>query len=188
MARVVSVYPRSPLALPDGRIFTAQACGREREDGLWEGWLEFIPHDASAVLRSQRETTQPNLADLEYWATGLTPVYLQGALERTLNPPPASVAPSPAVSVYDKPAPAHASVAEVDDAAPAAEPVLNPFSAYAKGEKLLRRRLGALSRRHLRTIIAGYELIDGSDIDLDALSTAELIELIVGVVRNRLVA
>jgi len=171
MARVVSVYARSPLALPDGRIFTAQACGREREDGLWEGWLEFVPHDASAVLRSQRETTQPNLADLEYWATGLTPVYLQGALERTLTPPPASVAPSPVASVYDEPA-----------------PVLDPFSAYAKGEQLLRRQLGALSRRHLRTIIAGYALIDGSDVDLDALSTAELIELIVGVVRNRLAA
>src|SRR5262245_58882209 len=86
MARVVSIYQRSPLALPDGRIFTAQACGREREGGLWEGWLEFVPHDGSAVLRSQRETTQPNLVDLEYWATGLTPIYLQGALERTLTP------------------------------------------------------------------------------------------------------
>lgn len=185
MARVVSIYQRSPLALPDGRIFTAQACGREREDGLWEGWLEFVPHDASAVLRSQRETTQPNLADLEYWATGLTRVYLQGALDRTLTPPPASGAPSPVASVYDEPAPAHASVADI---APEAEPVLNPFSGYGKGEGLLRRQLGALSRRHLRTIIAGYELIDGSDIDLDALSTAELIELIVGVVRNRLAA
>jgi hypothetical protein len=185
MARVVSIYQRSPLALPDGRIFTAQACGREREDGLWEGWLEFVPHEASAVLRSQRETTQPNLADLAYWATGLTPVYLQGALERTLTPPPPSVAPSPVASVYDEPAPARASLTGT---ASEAEPVLNPFSAYGKGEELLRRQLGALRRRHLRTIIAGYELIDGSDIDLDALSTAELIELIVGVVRNRLAA
>jgi len=169
MARVVSVYQRSPLALSDGRILTAQACGREREDGLWEGWLEFVPDDGSAVLRSQRETTQPNLVDLEYWATGLTPVYLQGALERTLTPPPASVVPPP-----------------VADVASAAGPVLNPFSVYAKGEELLRRQLGALGRRHLRTIIDGYELVDGSDMDLEALSTAELIELIVGVVRNRL--
>jgi len=188
MARVVSVYQRSPLALPDGRIFTPQACGRVREDGLWEGWLEFVPHDGSTVLRSQRETTQPNLADLEYWATGLTPVYLQGALDRTLTPPPASVARPPMASAYDEPAFTHASVANVADVPLDADPVLNPFSVYAKGEELLRRQLGALSRRHLRTIIAGYELVDGSDIDLDALSTAELIELIVAVVHNRLAA
>src|SRR5262249_11997961 len=127
MARVVSIYRRWPLALPDGRIFTAQACGREREDGLWEGGMEFVPYDGSAVPRSQRETTQPNLVALEYWATGLTPIYLQGALERTLTPPPASVAPPPVASVYDE---------------PGAAPVLNPFSVYAKGEELLRRQLG----------------------------------------------
>jgi len=182
MARVVSIYQRSPLTLPDGHIYTAQACGRERDDGMWEGWLEFVPHDRSAVLRSQRETTQPNLVDLEYWATGLTPIYLQGALERTLTPPSAAVAPLSIRSAYDEPAPAHPSVAEV---APEAAPVLNPFSVYAKVEDLLRRQLGALSRRHLLTIIAGYDLVDASGVDLSALSTAELIELIVGTVRRR---
>jgi hypothetical protein len=182
MARVVSIYPRSPLTLPDGRIFTAQACGREREDKLWEGWLEFVPHDGSDVLRSQRETTQPNLADLEYWATGLTPIYLQGALERTLTPPSSVVAPPPISSVYDEPAPAVASSADV---APGAAPVLNPFSVYAKGEDLLRRQLGALSRRHLGAIITGYDLVDDSGVDPAALSTADLIELIVVAVRGR---
>ena len=186
MARVVSIYPRSPLALLDGRVFTAQACGRERQDGLWEGWLEFVPHDGSAVLRSQRETTQPNLADLEYWASGLTPIYLQGALERTLTPQPAVVAPLPVTPAYDAPAPPHTSAAAAADVA--ADPVLNPFSVYAKGEELLRRQLGALSRRHLRAIIAGYDLAARSDVALDALSTAELIELIVDAVRARLAA
>ena len=37
-------------------------------------------------IRSGRETTQPNRQDTAYWATGLTPVYLEGALERALNP------------------------------------------------------------------------------------------------------
>ena len=182
MARVVLVYQRSPLTLPDGRTVLAQACGRQREDGLWEGWLEFVPDDGSTVLRSQRETTQPNLADLEYWATGLTPIYLQGALERTLTPPSAVVTPPPVSSVYDEPAPAVAAAAEVT---PGAAPVLNPFSVYAKGEDLLRRQLGALSRRHLLTIIAGYDLVDDSHAELESLSTAELIELIVGAVRER---
>src|SRR5262249_13191836 len=184
--RVVSIYPRSPLALQNGRVFTAQACGREREDGLWEGWLEFVPHDGSAVLRSQRETTQPNLADLEYWATGLTPIYLQGALERTLTPPPAVVAPPPVTPAYDGPAPPHTSVADAGDVA--ADPVLNPFSAHGKGRGLRRGQPGAPSARHLRAIIAGADLGARAGGPLDALSTAELIELIVDAVRARLAA
>jgi hypothetical protein len=185
MARVLAIYQRSLLTLPDGRVYIAQAVGRQRDDGMWEGWLEFVAQDGEPVLRSQRETTQPNLVDLEYWATGLTPVYLQGALERTLTPatPTAPAAP-PVRSAYEEPAPAHTSVA----GAPEPEPVLNPFSVYAKGEDLLRRQLGALSRRHLLTIIGAYDLADVRDVDLERLSTAELIELIIGAVRGRLAA
>ena len=68
---------------PDGAMYFAQAAGRQREDGLWEGWIEFIGLDESArSICSDRETTQPNRADLEYWAQGLSRVYLQGALAR----------------------------------------------------------------------------------------------------------
>jgi hypothetical protein len=183
MAHVISIYARSPLTLTDGRVYVPQACGRRREDGMWEGWLEFVPSDGAAVLRSERETTQPNLADLEYWASGLTPVYLQGALERTLTPP--AVAPrAPIVpSVYEEPAPSASASAVVED--PPVEPVLNPFAVYAKGEDLLRRQLGALSARHLRSIAVGYDLVNGADLDLQALSTAELIDLIVDAVSRR---
>ena len=93
MAQVVAVYEDSPLRSSNGRIYTAQACGREREDGIWEGWFEFLGHDGSAVLRSEHETTQPTFADLERWASGIRPVYLEGALERTLTPPPVVVEP-----------------------------------------------------------------------------------------------
>jgi hypothetical protein len=66
-----------------GARYFAQAAGRQREDGLWEGWLEFIPERQSGrPVSSERETTQPNRADLEYWAQGLTRVYLEGALVR----------------------------------------------------------------------------------------------------------
>ena len=37
---------------------------------------------------TDRETTQPNLRALEYWATGLTPAYLEGALDRALEARP----------------------------------------------------------------------------------------------------
>jgi hypothetical protein len=59
---------------------------------------------------------------------------------------------------------------------------------YAKGADLLRRQLAALSARHLRAIIVGYDLADPPDVELDALTTAELIELIAGAVRGRLAA
>lgn len=162
-------------------MYTAQACGRVRDDGIWEGWLEFVPHDGSEVLRSSRETTQPKLTDLEYWAAGLTPVYLRGALERTLTPPSVAVEPPVVQSVYDAPAPPNV---PVTDRTAEAEPVLDPFSVYAKGEDLLRRQLGALSPRHLRAIILGYGLVDSTKADLSRLTGPELSALIVAAVRR----
>lgn len=72
-----------PIRDVTGVTYFAEAAGREREDGLWEGWLEFtrMSEDA-ASFASGRETTQPNRADLEYWAQGLSRVYLEGALAR----------------------------------------------------------------------------------------------------------
>jgi hypothetical protein len=70
-------------------------------------------------------------------------------------------------------------------AEPPVEPVLNPFAVYAKGEELLRRQLGALSARHLRSIAVGYELIDSSDVELQAMTEVELIDLIVDAVSRR---
>jgi hypothetical protein len=172
--------------LSDGRVYIAQACGRQREDGIWEGWLEFVPQDGSDAVRSQRETTQPSFADLEYWATGITPVYLEGALERTLTPPPVLAESPVGRSVYDEPAPPEPAGTHVEP--PKAEPVLNPFSVYTKGEELLWQQLTALSPRHLRAIIVGYELADPSDLDLDAMTAPELRGLIVGAVRGRLAA
>ena len=57
-------------------------CGEERSDGTWEGWLEFHPTDSGQIWRTGEETSQPSRATLEYWATGLEPVYLEGALAR----------------------------------------------------------------------------------------------------------
>lgn len=48
----------------------------------WIGWIVFHPVRGGPPLRTERETTQPNLDDLRYWASGLTYAYLQGALDR----------------------------------------------------------------------------------------------------------
>ena len=66
--------------------FWARACATPIGDGRWTAWIEFIPVDGGQPLRSPRETTQPNRAGAEYWATGLTPIYLEGALHRALSP------------------------------------------------------------------------------------------------------
>jgi len=51
--------------------------------GTWEGWLEFQPLDRPGPsLRTGRETTQPDRAALEYWASGLEPLYFEGAFAR----------------------------------------------------------------------------------------------------------
>jgi hypothetical protein len=72
-----------PISDPFGAWYFAQAVGIQRDDGLWEGWLEFIgPNESARSISSGRETTQPKRTDLEYWAQGLSRVYLQGALAR----------------------------------------------------------------------------------------------------------
>ncbi len=58
-------------------------CGSERTDGTWQGWLEFHPIDgAELILSTDQETSQSNRTAIEYWAHGLEPTYLEGALAR----------------------------------------------------------------------------------------------------------
>jgi hypothetical protein len=67
---------------PEGNRYTVRVHGRQREDGDWEGWLEFVPVDGGAALRTDSETEQADREDFEYWASGLTETYFEGALER----------------------------------------------------------------------------------------------------------
>jgi hypothetical protein len=70
----------------DGHLYTARAMGRQRKGRtVWEGWLEFAPVGGRGMMRrSPIETTQPNREALAYWASGVEPVYLEGALERAI--------------------------------------------------------------------------------------------------------
>lgn len=161
----------------DGVTYSAQACGREMPDGRWEGWLEFLSLDGASVLRSPRETTQPNRADTAYWATGISAVYLEGALERCLDPLVA-IRPVPdAPPAFDGPLPPGR------PQTPPRESVLDPFSVYRKGEDLLRSQLGALAEWHLVNIIQDHQLSDRSSVSLNNMSQAQLIDLIVAQVR-----
>jgi hypothetical protein len=53
-----------------------------RANGTWEAWLEFVSRDGGVALRTERETTQPDRAAVDYWAGGIEAIYLEGALQR----------------------------------------------------------------------------------------------------------
>jgi len=53
----------------------------EKRGNVWIGWLEFCPKRGKP-LKTGEETSQPTKEAVEYWATGLEPVYLEGAIER----------------------------------------------------------------------------------------------------------
>jgi hypothetical protein len=82
MEMLLQEYSTQVIA-PDGAVYNVLSYGAERPDGTWTGWLEFEPQDLSKpALRTGQETSQPNRTTVEYWATGLEPVYFEGAFER----------------------------------------------------------------------------------------------------------
>lgn len=168
----------TPVQGPNGVMYVARACGRLGEDGLWQGWLEFLPVSGGEPVRSRRETTQPNVDDLRYWATGLSEVYLDGALSRTLAPPLERAPEVEMHPVFEGPAP------DIIEGAPVVpHAVLDPFAVYAQGEAVLRQELTALDRSHLANIIRAYALSPDASRTLARMRRATLVELIVSAVR-----
>jgi hypothetical protein len=180
MAEVLLVY-KDVVSAEDGSLYYARACGSEMSGGTWQGWLEFVDAAGGETLRSGRETTQPNRTDTVYWATGLTPVYLEGALARARNPLPRPATSAPPARFDPPTEPDAETVVE----APPAESILNPFSVFRKGEALLRRQLAAFSVWHLVNIVRAHGLSDLPPTTLNAMAAADLIELIVAGVKAR---
>ena len=82
MAELLQEYATFVVG-PDDTTYIVRSYGEERLDGTWIGWLEFHPTDPSKLtLRTDQETSQPNRTAVEYWATGLEPVYFEGAFQR----------------------------------------------------------------------------------------------------------
>lgn len=66
-----------------GSHFRVFVEGLQRKDGTWAGRVVFT--DGQKMLRTGQETSQPNRAALEYWATGLESIYLEGAFKRAAS-------------------------------------------------------------------------------------------------------
>jgi hypothetical protein len=174
LAEVLVEYP-DVIAAEDGTRFLARACGKRISENSWHGWIEFSPIDGGEMVRSPRETTQPNRTGAVYWATGLTPVYLEGALHRALRPPRRRPVPPLHDPAFDGPAP------DFDTVASDATAILDPFAVYAKSEDLLRRQLAALSTWHLANIVRAYGIPAPGD--PNRLGASELIEAIISSAR-----
>jgi hypothetical protein len=85
LIRFVKQYSRT-LVDPYARRYVARVYGACRPDYLWDGWFVFFPLDSGRALATDRETTQNSLSAVRDrdWASGISTVDLDGALERAL--------------------------------------------------------------------------------------------------------
>lgn len=185
MSEVLVKFDES-ISSPDGRRYFAHAAGRETDAGLWEGWLEFVPvDDSSEAFCSERETTQPNRKNLEYWAQGLTVVYLQGALVRATAPKS-----TPRPKAEEQSEASRFSAPRQVSRPPSSSsfkprPILDPFAVYAQGEHILRSELGALSPEQVETIATAYGFARPGRPDDSGNSTSrDLVDTVVNGVRS----
>lgn len=165
---------------PSG-TYRPRVVGRLAGDGMWEGWLEFVPvgNESREIVVSPVESRQPARVHLEYWAQGLSSVYAEGSLNRALHPItvrartvelPASAAPARRVVTVPAGVP---------------RPILDPFEVGERSLDILAQELRALGRGRLLHIIAAYHM-NAAAHDLAAMTDEELVQHIVGVVEARL--
>lgn len=183
MAEVLLAFD-TPVADETG-TYHPRVVGRLADDGMWEGWLEFEPIDhAGETLVGPVESRQPEHEHLVYWATGLTPVYIEGALHRAKRPvvvrtrvveEPASDAPAP-----------RAVVVPVQPRTLRREAVLDPFEvARHSGLDVLDQELRALNRPRLLNIIDDFALNPGGE-DIAWMTDAQLVRFIVVAVETQM--
>jgi hypothetical protein len=160
----------------DGRELFVSVAGEQRLDGVWEGWLEFVPLDDTEPLLTPTETTQSNRPALQHWAKALEETYVQGALDRAtaasgdvfLPRRVARLSPWETVPVDD-----------VD--------IPDPFQLFSIGRDTMRARLNALPRPLLRNIIDVFELNPARK-NLAWLSDTQLVTFIITAVEAQIAA
>jgi hypothetical protein len=92
--RVVELIDRQ------GTVYNrAHVYAEPQSTGMWAAWVEFVSARRNKVLQTDRETTQSTLEGVAFWATGLEPIYFEGAFDRaskrTVNPRREAVPSSP---------------------------------------------------------------------------------------------
>jgi hypothetical protein len=73
-----------------GTRYITRVHGAPDDIGRWHGWIAFTGSNGR-ILQTEQETVQPTRDDLVYWASGLEPVYLEGAFQRAREEPSSSL-------------------------------------------------------------------------------------------------
>lgn len=180
MAEVLVAF-ETPVG-DDTGDYAARAVGRQADDGMWEGWLEFLPMGGGAPIVGSVESRQPEREHLAYWATGLTPVFLEGALHRARRPVTVRVR---AVEVPHSSEPARRESTVARMMPPGPEAVLDPFEVGGRNLDVLRQELSALNRPRLLNIISAFDLNPGGE-DVSWMSDHQLAHFIVVAVETQL--
>jgi hypothetical protein len=165
------------------RTYHARVVGRHAEDRMWEGWLEFEPIDGKGeTVIGPVESRQPEREHLAYWAGGLTPVFIQGALRRAQNPLVVRT------RVIEEPASDHPAPRMVSGPPREIKPeaVLDPFEVGGRNLDILAQELRALNRPRLLNIITAHDL-NPSKQDIAWMTDAQLARFIVVAVDAQLV-
>jgi len=82
MVELIEEFRPAVIGAEDGRRFVARVYSAPQPRGvLWDAWLVFFPEDGGPPVVGDRETEQ-RPQDIRHWASGLEPIYLDGALER----------------------------------------------------------------------------------------------------------
>jgi hypothetical protein len=181
MAEMLVAY-ETPVVDASG-TYRARAVGRQGDDRMWEGWLEFESMDsAHKLFVTSVESRQPEKVHLVYWATGLQPTYLEGALARARNP---TIIRTRVAEHAESNAPAPR-IVKVPAEPLAASAVLDPLEIGRKNLSILDQELRALDRPRLLNIISAYQLNPAAE-DLSWMSDPQLVRFIVVAVDTQLV-
>jgi hypothetical protein len=181
MAEVLRSFD-DPITDQSG-TYHARVVGRFAEDNMWEGWLEFDPIGRKGeTIVGPVESRQPEREHLAYWAGGLSPVFVEGALRRAQHP---LVVRTRVIeeAVSDHPAPRMVTGPPRDNRPDA---VLNPFEVGQRSLDILAQELRALNRPRLLNIIAAYDLNPAKQ-DIAWMTDAQLVRFIVVAVEAQLI-
>lgn len=170
---MVEVLMEYGQPIVDGQSeYQATAVGRRADDGMWESWIEFAPRNGGRVLVSGVESRQPERTHLSYWASGLTPVYLEGALTRAKQP-------------HERSPANHAGRRTGGRRNGSRDAVLDPFDVGARNLDVLRQQLTAFNRDRLLDIIEVYDLNPAAE-EIGWMSDAQLVHFVVTAVDQQL--
>jgi hypothetical protein len=172
MAEVLADFPYQVVD-PRGHEYFVSVAGAQKPDGMWDGWLEFVPLDETEPLVTPKETTQSNRAALQHWAEALEETYVKGAFNRAVS----------SVDALDRrafvryEAAARVPLNDVD--------VPDPFHLIDSGHDVMRHRLNALSRVILLDIIDTF-MLNPAGKSLSWLSDRQLVTFIITSVETQI--